>query len=102
MLNSDIAISAAGQTLYELAKVGTPTIAICVADNQMNNIEGWLKKGTISYAGDYRDNYIENNIIDLINKFKDFNFRTIISKKSQDFIDGKGSLRVSDYLINLL
>ena len=34
MLESDIAISAGGQTLYELAKVGVPTIAVIVADNQ--------------------------------------------------------------------
>ncbi|HIE58998.1 MAG TPA: UDP-2,4-diacetamido-2,4,6-trideoxy-beta-L-altropyranose hydrolase, partial [Hydrogenothermaceae bacterium] len=34
MLKSDIAISAGGQTLYELARVGVPTIAIAVADNQ--------------------------------------------------------------------
>jgi len=47
MLKCDLAVSAAGQTLYELARLGIPTIAIGVADNQKFNIEGWLKTGFI-------------------------------------------------------
>jgi UDP-2,4-diacetamido-2,4,6-trideoxy-beta-L-altropyranose hydrolase len=34
MFSSDAAITAAGQTLYELAATSTPTIAVSVADNQ--------------------------------------------------------------------
>ena len=47
MLNSDIAVSASGQTLYELACTGLPTIAIGVIDNQVNNIENWQECLTI-------------------------------------------------------
>ena len=45
MLDSDLAISAAGQTLSELARVGVPTIGIRVADNQKNNVKYWLESG---------------------------------------------------------
>jgi UDP-2,4-diacetamido-2,4,6-trideoxy-beta-L-altropyranose hydrolase len=45
MLESDIAISAGGQTLYELARIGVPTIAITVADSQSANIHGWQEVG---------------------------------------------------------
>ena len=38
MFNSDLAISASGQTVYELAGVGVPTIAIGILDNKINNI----------------------------------------------------------------
>ena len=38
--NSDLVISAAGQTLFELAALNTPTIPIQVADNQSEDIEG--------------------------------------------------------------
>lgn len=41
MAGSDLAISAAGQTLYELARIGLPTIAIAVARDQLGNVEGW-------------------------------------------------------------
>lgn len=44
MLESDVAISAGGQTLYELASVGLPTIAIQVVDNQSEDISGFLKR----------------------------------------------------------
>jgi len=47
MLSCDMAISAAGQTSYELFRTGTPSVLIQVADNQKNNIEGWLDKGMI-------------------------------------------------------
>lgn len=47
MMECDLAVSAAGQTTYELAAVGIPTIAIGVADNQKFNIKGWLKTGFI-------------------------------------------------------
>lgn len=51
MLSSDIAISACGQTLYELARIGVPTVAVAVAENQMNNARGWREAGFIEYAG---------------------------------------------------
>ena len=48
---SDIAITAAGQSLYELARTGSATIAVAVADNQLNNARGWREAGFIEYAG---------------------------------------------------
>ncbi|BDU51153.1 UDP-2,4-diacetamido-2,4,6-trideoxy-beta-L-altropyranose hydrolase [Haliovirga abyssi] len=45
MLKCDFAISAAGQTIYELLRIGIPFVAIKVADNQENNIKGLSKLG---------------------------------------------------------
>lgn len=45
MLKCDIAVTAAGQTTYELARIGLPTIAIGVVENQKFNIDGWLEIG---------------------------------------------------------
>ena len=44
MLDSDIAIASGGVTLYELAMVGLPTIAIILIDNQIQDTVGWSKK----------------------------------------------------------
>jgi UDP-2,4-diacetamido-2,4,6-trideoxy-beta-L-altropyranose hydrolase len=41
MLETDIAISNGRQTLYKLVRVGVPTIAIGVAENQLGNIKEW-------------------------------------------------------------
>ena len=51
MLDSDVAIASGGQTLYELARLGLPTIAIVLVDNQINDIDGWSKKGFFVYSG---------------------------------------------------
>ena len=53
--NVDLAISASGQTLYELACIGVPTIAIGIIDNQKNNIKNWINQGFIEYAGCWND-----------------------------------------------
>ena len=64
----DLAVSAAGQTLYELAQMGVPTIAIQVADNQKDNIEGWLKAGFIHFAGEWDDAKLVENLTVYPNK----------------------------------
>lgn len=72
MIESDIAISAGGQTLYELASVGTPTIVISIVDNQNNNIIGFKNTGFIKFSGSYKDINLLNNIhydIESLNKY---------------------------------
>lgn len=58
MLESDIATSAGGQTLYELAKVGVPPIAITVTDNQVFGIKEWERLGFLEHAGWWHDTNI--------------------------------------------
>jgi len=100
MTTSDIAISAAGQTLYELAATGTPTIAIAVAENQKNNIYEWKKKdfllGTI-FNTDV--NYLKK-IIDTIELMKYITTRKRMSLIGKDNVDGQGAARVIDSLIS--
>lgn len=54
MWSCDVAVSAAGSTLYELCATQTPTITYVVADNQILGAEGFEKAGLIEYAGDVR------------------------------------------------
>ena len=44
MLASDLVISAAGTTLYELCALGVPTIAVPVVENQLVNARGFQKE----------------------------------------------------------
>lgn len=94
MLESDIAISAAGQTLYELASVGTPTIMVAVAENQENNVLGWIKTDIIDFAGYYNDEYLTENIIQLIYKLSSIDTRRIKSNKSKKIIKSAGSIMI--------
>ena len=100
MLESDIAISAAGQTTYELARVETPTIGISIAKNQLDNVKGWLKTGFIEYAGWWNGKDVLDNIISCLEKMKCFQLRKEKNLKGILHIDGKGSLRIVESILN--
>jgi UDP-2,4-diacetamido-2,4,6-trideoxy-beta-L-altropyranose hydrolase len=99
MQECDIAISAGGQTLYELARVGAPTIGICIAQNQLQNLKGWSKSGSLEYIGWYNDKDIQSKLIAALEKMKSYNKRISCSKKTRELFDGKGSKRICDTLL---
>ncbi len=101
MLKSDIAISSGGQTLYELARVGVPTIAVAVADNQLGNVKGWQKVGFIEYAGWWKDERILSSLTLYLAKLEDFSVRKEKSFYGRQLINGKGSRKILESLINL-
>lgn len=102
MLNSDIAISSGGQSLYELARVGLPTIAICLAENQKENIEGWQKKGFIFYAGWYNDRNLLQKIEEGVSCLDSQEIRLRIKRVSRATIDGNGPRRAADFILRAL
>ena len=50
----DVAISAAGSTLYELCATQTPTVTYIVAQNQIQAAEGFEESGIMKNCGDVR------------------------------------------------
>ncbi len=94
MSTVDLAISASGQTLYELACVGVPTIAIGIIDNQKDNIKNWQKVDFIEYAGCWNNKDLLDNILEKIELLKDKDIsyvKMLIGIKS---VDGKRYLRI--------
>jgi len=102
MINCDIAISGAGQTLYELAATGTPTVAIEISDNQKYNISEWNKAGFVLDPICYNDIKFENKIIEQIERLRGIKIREKISKIGKFYVDGQGSRRVVNYLLDKL
>ncbi len=100
MMKSDIAISAGGQTLYELARIGTPVVAIAIADNQLCNVLGWAKVGFIEYAGWWEDRHIFDKIAESVRKLLPMSERERRYLIGRRFVDGKGSFRVVNYLLS--
>jgi len=98
MLDSDIAISAGGQTLYELARVGVPTIAVIVADNQTKSTEGWKKASFTWIAGKWQEKDLFTKIDILLSSLRNYELRKFSSESGRKLLDGKGSLRVVEYL----
>jgi len=99
MAGSDIAISAGGQTLYELARMGVPTIAIPVVDNQMGNIKAAKRSNLIEYAGWWEEPEVLDRLVECIDDLRDKGKREGISAKAQEFVDGQGALRVAEFVL---
>ena len=102
MLESDIAISAGGQTLYELARVGTPAVAVGVVDNQKYNLQNWQKLGFIEFAGYWNSPELESRILDGINKLLPYGERLKRLNLGRSLVDGQGARRVVSYLLEKL
>lgn len=100
MLASDIAISAGGQTLYELARCGIPTIGICLAENQEMNLKEWSEGGFLKYIGWHNSKSLFYNLEKSIETLKEKRTRLICAKAGREKIDGKGMCRIIKYLAN--
>ena len=99
MMNADVAISAGGTTLYELCACGTPTISYAMADNQLNSVINFQKKGIIDYAGDIRTDNVTDKINELLKSVSLAEMRKIKSEKMRKIIDGRGAFRIAEKLI---
>lgn len=99
MLQSDIAISAGGQTLYELARIGVPTIALVVSQNQLNNIRGWQKAGFIEYAGWWKDEGAYSRLSKAFRVIASYDERFKRKKIGIELVDGKGTERIANMLL---
>ena len=100
MSNVDLAISASGQTLYELACIGVPTIAIGIIDNQKNNILNWINQGFIEYAGCWNDDNLINNVLNKIHYLQDKNCRFDKRLLGIQAVSGKGSINIVKNVLN--
>ena len=96
----DVAISAAGTTLYELCACGIPTICFTIADNQ-RSAKKWQNAGIMYYAGNVEesiDDCVDNCYIGLKEYMADKSIRMDYSKKMQSMVDGYGAKRIAEYI----
>ena len=100
MSSVDLAISASGQTLYELACIGVPTVSIGIIDNQKNNISNWINQGFIEYAGCWNDDNLLTNILNRIEYLQDKNIRHDKKLFGIQAVDGKGALKIVKSILN--
>lgn len=101
MRGADICISGGGQTTYELARLGVPTIGIYLADNQKMNLECWEKIGFIENAGSPAKKGFYDSLQEAIEKLHDNKEREKRSKLGYSEVDGLGALRIVREFIGL-
>lgn len=99
MLNADLALSGGGQTTYELAACGTPTIAIRTAGNQTVNLMGFASAGALIWAGDVSDVDLDEKVKRAVAEVdRDREGRATLSRRAQALIDGRGAQRVAQII----
>ncbi len=93
MQRADLAVSAAGQSLYELAASGVPTLAVAVADNQRPQLEALAEAGLVVIG---KREMLADQVAELAN---DRALRAVMIERGKLFIDGRGSVRAADAII---
>ncbi len=101
LMESDIAVSAAGSTLYELCACGVPTITYVCADNQKMGAEAFQKMKLMKNIGDIRNlRDYEVKMMEGIDRLADdFILRKEISANMQGMIDGCGASRLVEKIL---
>jgi len=98
MRSCDIVISAAGQTLYELARVGVAALVVIIAKNQLNNAIAWQDSGFTDTLGWWKDKNIASKIAESIKNLRKEDIRMKRSLAGRRLIDGRGAVRISNFI----
>jgi len=96
LIETDIAVSAGGQTLYELAATGTPSVAILTADNQANSLNALAIRGAVIPAGSGSDVHLTDIVFEAVLRLiQDTEIRIKMSETGRWLVDGQGALRTA-------
>jgi len=103
MQRCDLAVSAAGSTLYELCACGIPTITYILADNQIPGAEAFEKRKLMISMGDLRD--VEDAPRKVFCKVHelagDYERRKQQAALMQEMVDGCGAERLAKALLEI-
>ena len=91
----DLAISAAGSTLHELAYLGVPTIAVAIAHNQIAVGREMGLRGAVVFLGTQQGTAETEWTGTIENLLHDAQARVTLSERGRRLIDGAGANRVA-------
>jgi UDP-2,4-diacetamido-2,4,6-trideoxy-beta-L-altropyranose hydrolase len=100
MLRCDFAITAAGQTIYELISTQTPFIPIQVIENQHQNILALKELNLVETTLENNEPFFNKKLLCETKKMMEVNTRNKLVEKYKEIIDGLGSKRIIDALIS--
>lgn len=102
MARADIAISAAGSTMYELSAMGVPTITCYYVENQRQIAEGFAKEVGIMNAGSFTENaenVIRNIVKETVSLVSSYEKRVELSQKMKCLTDGQGAAKIAKCIL---
>ena len=100
---ADLAVSAGGQTLYELAACGVPTLAIGLGPDQRPTLETLAAAGALLFAGWAGDPGLLVSLQALLDRaLAAEDLRRGLSERAHALIDGRGADRIAVALRRLV
>jgi UDP-2,4-diacetamido-2,4,6-trideoxy-beta-L-altropyranose hydrolase len=104
MAEAELAVSGGGQTLYELAATGLPTVAICLASNQEGNLSALALVPTLVRAPvpDAAASDDWSGVTHAVGALaSDHELRHRMSEAGRKLFDGRGADRVAARILGL-
>lgn len=98
MRTCDLAVSAAGTTLYELCAAGVPTIAVPIVENQLPNAQGF-KKMDLGLVLEDSERIVDEVASAIEGLAIDHAKRQSYSDRMRSSIDGSGAERIAKMLL---
>ena len=93
---ADIAVSAAGQTAWEFACMGVPSVLVCVAENQRANAAALSRVGCALIAGMWNESSSADVVCGHVRSLiEDSATRTRMSAAGMNLVDGLGADRAA-------
>ncbi len=101
MCDCDIAVTAGGSTIYELCACGVPSVCFSWADNQIQAVSVFTKKGLMIGAGDIRDD-ADGCVSKIVEGLKvycsDYEMRVRCREEMKRLVDGGGVGRICEVI----
>jgi len=101
-LKSDVVITAAGSTIYEVSSLGVPMIVFYFAENQRQGAQALERLTDIVNAGCFAENVEEvtDRMKEALKRcIRDLEYRECLNRQEKGLIDGKGAHRIAERLI---
>ncbi|HDZ61608.1 MAG TPA: UDP-2,4-diacetamido-2,4,6-trideoxy-beta-L-altropyranose hydrolase, partial [Nitrospirae bacterium] len=97
---ADLCIGEGGTATWERCCLGLPSITVSIAENQISVVDNLVKSGAVVSAGWFRDITAKGLVGDLNFLLRHSGIVRQMSLKSQQLVDGKGTTRVVNCIIN--
>lgn len=104
MSQADVAVSAAGSTMYELSAMGVPTVCCYYVENQRRIAEGFASKVGMCNAGDFSaepETVLKRMTEAVCELVADRAAREALSGRMKQVADGQGAVRIARELLTV-
>lgn len=96
LFGADVVVTAGGQTLLEAAALGTPTVAVVAANNQVPQAQRLAGLGAVRLLEDPA-----RDLAPTLAALEDPSVRGELARRAQAAVDGRGALRVAEQVAEL-